>query len=205
MNKIKFLFLAIILLIPYGCSEDGTAAVDVVKKRITNQIQSLIGKGDIAIQKYENKIAQVKDSLIKVKVSRKSFERKLEARKAYLDSKIKAGASEQQVAILQNTITEMEKFLEQVRVAEKKLLKTYRQLKDNLDIVKMKVAALEAKRDMLDALRTIQQYSNIEGEINNLDMDSTFENMQKEIDAIEAEIEIDTLLTQADKMEPEDN
>lgn len=201
MNNLKFLFLAIILLVPLGCGEDGTAAVDVVKKRITNQIQGLIGKGDIAIQKYENKIAQVKDSLIKVKVSRKSFERKLEARKASLASKIRAGASEKHIAILKNTIQEMETFLEQVRVAEEKLLKTYRQLKDNLDIVKMKVAALEAKRDMLDALRTIQQYSNIEGEIENVGMDSTFENMQKEIDAIEAEIEIDTLLTQAEKMD----
>jgi phage shock protein A len=203
MNKIKFFFLAIILLVPLGgCGEDGTAAVDVLKKRLTNEIQGLIGKGDIAIQKYENKIAQVKDSLIKVKVSRKSFERKLAARKASLASKISAGASEKQVAILKNTIEEMEKFLKQVQIAEDKLLKTYRKLKDNLDIVKMKVAALEAKRDMLDALRTIQQYSNIEGEIDNVGMDSTFDNMQKEIDAIEAEIEIDSLLTQAEKMEP---
>ncbi len=202
MNNLKFLFLAIILLVPLGgCGEDGTAAVDVVKKRITNQIQGLIGKGDIAIQKYENKIAQVKDSLIKVKVSRKSFERKLEARKAALAAKESSGASEKHIAILKNTIAEMEKFLKQVRVAEDKLLNTYRKLVDNLDIVKMKVAALEAKRDMLDALRTIQQYSSIEGEIDNMGMDSTFENMQKEIDAIEAEIEVDNLLTQADKME----
>ncbi len=202
MNNLKFLFLAIILLAPLGgCGEDGVAAVDVVKKRITNQIQGLIGKGDIAIQKYENKISQVKDSLIKVKVSRKSFERKLEARKASLASKESSGASEENKAILRNTIAEMETFLKQVRVAEDKLLKTYRKLKDNLDIVKIKVAALEAKRDMLDALRTIQQYSNIEGDIDNVGMDSTFDNMQKEIDAIEAEIEIDNLLTQADKME----
>jgi len=200
MNKLKFLPLIFILLIPLGCGEEGVAAIDVVKKRITNQIQGFIGKGDIAIQKYENKIGKVRDNLIKVKVSRKSFEQKLEARKTSLVSYEQKGASEAKINLLKNTIQEMETFLQQVQTAESKLEKMLTKLIDNLDLVKIKVAALEAKRDMLDAMRTIQEYSNIEGDVDDLggNMDNTLEEMQKEIYAIEAEIEIDNLLSQAE-------
>jgi len=200
MNKLKFLPLFFILLIPLGCGEDGVAAIDVVKKRITNQIQGLIGKGDIAVQKYENKINKVRDNLIKVKVSRKSFERKIEARKTSLASHERQGASEEKLELLTNTIQEMETFLQQVKMAESKLEKTLKKLIDNLDLVKIKVAALEAKRDMLDAMRTIQQYGDIEVDVDEIggNMDNTLEEMQKEIYAIEAEIEIDNLLTQAE-------
>ncbi|KHD06524.1 hypothetical protein PN36_12045 [Candidatus Thiomargarita nelsonii] len=200
MNKLKFLPLIFILLIPLGCGEEGVAAIDVVKKRITNQIQGFIGKGDIAIQKYENKIGKVRDNLIKVKVSRKSFEQKLETRKTSLASYEQKGASEAKIELLTNTIQEMETFLQQVQTAESKLEKMLKKLIDNLDLVKIKVAALEAKRDMLDAMRTIQEYSNIEGDVDDLggNMDNTLEEMQKEIYAIEAEIEIDNLLSQAE-------
>ncbi len=202
MNKLKFLPLIFILLIPLGCGEDGVAAIDVVKKRITNQIQGMIGKGDIAVQKYENKIAQVRDNLIKVKVSRKSFEQKLEARKTSLASYEQKGASEAKINLLKNTIQEMETFLQQVQTAESKLEKTLKKLIENLDLVKIKVAALEAKRDMLDAMRTIQEYSNIEGDLDDIggNMDNTLEEMQKEIYAIEAEIEIDNLLSQGERL-----
>ncbi len=187
---------------PLGCGEDSIATIDVVKKRITHQIQAIIGKGDIAIQKYENKIREVKDNLIKVKVSRKTFEQKLQARKISLTSLEKAGASEAKIDLLKNTIQDMETFLQQVQLAESKLEETYKKLKDNLDLVKLKVAALAAKRDMLDALRTIQEYTNIAGDIDNIggNMDSTLEQMQKEAYAIEAEIEIEGILNQADKL-----
>jgi len=198
MNKLLPLFF--ILLIPLGCGEDGVAAIDVVKKRITNQIQGFIGKGDIAIQKYENKINQVRDNLIKVKVSRKSFEQKLEARKTSLASHERQGASEEKINLLKNTIQEMESFIQQVQMAENKLEKTLSKLIENLDLVKLKVAALEAKRDMLDAMRTIQEYGNIEGDVDYIggNMDNTLEQMQKEIYAIEAEIEIENLLAQVE-------
>jgi len=202
MNKINFFLLSLVLLMPLGCGEDSIATIDVVKKRITHQIQAIIGKGDIAIQKYENKIREVKDNLIKVKVSRKTFEQKLQARKISLTSLEKAGASEAKIDLLKNTIQDMETFLQQVQLAESKLEETYKKLKDNLDLVKLKVAALAAKRDMLDALRTIQEYTNIAGDIDNIggNMDSTLEQMQKEAYAIEAEIEIEGILNQADKL-----
>jgi multidrug efflux pump subunit AcrA (membrane-fusion protein) len=196
MNNLKLLPLFLILFAPLGCSEDTTAAIDVVKKRITDQIYGLIDKGDIAIQKYENKIHQVRDNLIKVKVARNTFERKLEARQISLASQQQAGVSQAKIHLLKNLIQEMETFLQQVYDAETKLEKTLKRMLENLDLVKIKVAALEAKRSMLDALRTIQEYTNIEGDVDGIGMDNTLEQMQKDIDAIEAEIEISNFLSQ---------
>lgn len=203
MNKIKiFLLSIIVLLAPLGCGEDGVAAIDVVKKRITNQFQGIIGKGDIAIQKYENKIVKVRDSLIKVKISRKSFEQKLQARKTSLASQENSGASEEKINLLKSTIQDMENFLQQIRIAETKLENMLRKLSDNRDLVKIKVASLEAKRDMLDAMRTIQEYSSFGDDIDDIgvDMDDTFEQMEKEVYAIEAEIEINNLLKNGVKL-----
>ncbi|RKZ91089.1 MAG: hypothetical protein DRR19_08160 [Candidatus Parabeggiatoa sp. nov. 1] len=202
MNKLKLLLPFFILLLPLGCGEDGRATVDVIKKRITNQIQDLVGKGDIAIQKYENKIVEVRGNLIKVKVSRKTFEGKLQRRKNTLANMESSEGSPEKINLLKSTVQEMEHFLEQLKAAETKLESTLRKLIDNLDLVRLKVAHLEAKRDMVDALRTIQDYSSLEGDVDNLggDMTSTLDGMQEEIYAIEAEIEIDNFLTQADKL-----
>ncbi len=200
-NNLKFLLLLIVMLAPIGYADDGIATVDVLKKRITNQIQSLVGKGDIAIQKYKNKIVEVRQNLVKVKVSRKTFERKLKAKKAQLAALEKSEGSEAKITILTNIVQEMEDFLQQLSAAEEKLGNTYNTLVANLDIVKLKVAALEAKRDMLDAMRSIQEYTNFEGDIDSIggDMESTFEEMQKEVYEIEAEIEVENLLSQANK------
>lgn len=200
-NNLKFLLLLIVMLAPIGCGDDGIATVDVLKKRITNQIQSLVGKGDIAIQKYKNKIVEVRQNLVKVKVSRKTFERKLKAKKAQLAALEKSEGSEAKITILTNIVQEMEDFLQQLSAAEEKLGNTYNTLVANLDIVKLKVAALEAKRDMLDAMRSIQEYTNFEGDIDSIggDMESTFEEMQREVYEIEAEIEVENLLSKANK------
>ncbi|OQY45314.1 MAG: hypothetical protein B6247_29080 [Candidatus Parabeggiatoa sp. nov. 2] len=120
-NNLKFLLLLIVMLAPIGCGDDGIATVDVLKKRITNQIQSLVGKGDIAIQKYKNKIVEVRQNLVKVKVSRKTFERKLKAKKAQLAALEKSEGSEAKITILTNIVQEMEDFLQQLSAAEEKL------------------------------------------------------------------------------------
>ena len=201
-NKLKLLTLFLILFVPVGCSEEGMATVDVLKNRVTDRFQTLVGKGDIAIQKYENKIEQVKKNLIKVKVSQKTFEQKLVQKKATLANLENSQASPQKIALLKSTVQDMETFLQQIQTAETKLEQMLRALIDNMDLVKLKVEALEAKRVMLDAMRTVDQYTNFEGEIDSLggDMDSTLEDMQKEVYAIEAELEIETLLSEMKKM-----
>ncbi|MFK5969199.1 MAG: hypothetical protein QM487_03635 [Candidatus Marithrix sp.] len=200
MNKFLPLLILVALL---GCDEDGIATIDVVKKRVNNQIQTLVGKGDIALQKYDNKIKKVKKDLVKVKVSRKTFEQKLADKKNSLTN-LEANPQEnqQQISLLSATVQQMETLLQQISVAETKLVEAFTILTNNRDLVKAKIDALQAKRDMLEAMRTVQEYDTFAGDLEDLggDMESTFESMQKEIYAIEAEIEIENLLNQANKL-----
>ncbi len=207
MNKLKFLLLFTVFLLPLGCGEDGMATIDVVKKRIANQIQDMVGKGDIAIQKYDNKISEVRSKLIKVKVSYKTFEKQVKAKKASLANLENSGGSEARINLVKKTTQEMETFLQQLQVAEAKLLETLQNMKENRELMVLKVKALEAKRDMLDAIRTVQEYSSIETDVGNIggNIDNTIEEMQKEIYAIEAEIEIENVLNQADKLQAEES
>jgi len=200
MNKLKWLPLVFMVLAPLGCGEDGMATIDVLKKRVTGQIQDMVGKGDIAVQKYENKIKEVRGNLIKVIVSRKTFEQKLAAKKVSRTALEKSEDSPKKLAILDSTILEMEHFLKQLQGAESKMGSMLTKLIENLDLVKLKVAHLEARRDMLDAMRTIQQYSNIENDVDGIggNIDNTLEKMQQDIYAVEAELEINNLLAQAD-------
>jgi len=131
-----------------------------------------------------------------VKVSQKTFERKLSARKASLAKLEESGGSEARISLLDSTIQEMETFLGQIKVAETKLFETYRQLKDDRDLMVLKIKTLEAKRDMLDAMRNVQQYTDMETDIGLID--NTIEDMQQEVDAIESEMEIDKLLREGD-------
>jgi hypothetical protein len=207
MNKLKFLLLFTVFLLPLGCGEEGKATIDVVKKRIANQIQDMVGKGDIAIQKYDNKISEVRSKLIKVKVSYKTFEKQVKAKKASLANLENSGGSEARINLVKKTTQEMENFLQQLQVAEAKLLETLQKMKENRELMVLKIKSLEAKRDMLDAMRTVQEYSSIETDVGNIggNIDNTIEGMQKEIYAIEAEIEIENVLNQADKLQAEES
>ena len=196
MNKIISLVASLALVVAViGFSKDGEATLDVVKNRLIDTIQTSIGKGDIAIQKYKNKIAKVKDNLIKLKVNIKVYERKIEDKKASLANLKTSNSSKEKQEIIQNTITDMDNFLLQMKATEKKLTIGLTKMIDSLDLIKMKISALETKRDMLDALKSIQDYSTIEDDVGgiNSSIDVTVNDIQKDIYAIEAEMEIDKM------------
>ncbi|MDM8568400.1 hypothetical protein QUF50_02575 [Thiotrichales bacterium HSG1] len=198
----KYLPLLFVLTL-FGCNEDGVATIDVVKQRIGDQIQTLVGKGDIALQKYDNKIKKVKSDLIKVKVSHKTFEQKLQQKKNSLANlETDPQKNQQRIDLLKSTVQQMESLLLQIKNAEEKLQNAFVTLTNNRSLVKAKIETLQAKLDMMDAIRTVQEYNTFEGDLTNLggDMESTFDSMQKEIYAMEAEIEVENLLNQADKL-----
>ena len=200
MNKLKLLLPFVVLLMPLGCSEETGAMIDVMKDRISNRITDMVGRGDVALKKYDNKLIDVKNKLIRVTVSGKTFEQKLQARKASLATLEQSGGSEARISLLKSTVQDMEVFLKQIQLAKTKLAETLIKLKENRELVALKISALQAKRDMLDAMRTMQQYTNIETKIDAEGFDNTIDEMQKEIHTIEAELEVEQLLAQANKL-----
>lgn len=174
-----------------SCSESNEATMLVLKDKITSQIQNTIGKGDIAIKKYELKIKKVKDSLIKTKVSRKLLENKIKNKEASLD-----GISSERSKIIATSVDDMKVFLVQVKDAEEKLEATLKKMVVNFDLIKEKVNALEVRREMMETLATIEQYTNIDSSIGGIstDLDKTIKSIEHDSLKLEAELEVNNVL-----------
>lgn len=200
MNKIFFPFLLLSLLILNGCSKDGQATLDVIQDKLTDNIQLFVGKGDIALKKYENKIKEVKDNLIKVKVSVKVFQQKLDRKKVALSdlqtSDKAVTNKETKLMLLETAVTDMTLLLDQLKTAESTLEQSLQKLVGNLEVIKLKIQTLEAKKSMVEALRTVAEYTQVETNINDIggSIESSIEDLEKEIHAIQAEAEIETML-----------
>ena len=179
--------------------DGGVATIDVIKKRINKHIQDLVDKSDIAFQKYENKKQAVRQTFVKVRVLQKKFEEKLQSKKRQLAILEESEVSEARVTPLKDTIQKMEDILPQFHDVETELANASNTLEANCKVVKAKIEVLKAKQDKLDSMRTIQQYNDMEDDIDGIDADieNSFDEMLKKIYAIE-EIDIEDILSQAD-------
>lgn len=198
MNKIVSLVLSLsigVSVIVYF-TKDGESTLLVVKNRLVENIQSSIGKGDIAIQKYQNEIIRIKENLIKLKVNIKVYEQKIESKKSSLTDLSTSGNFKQKEELLAKTITEMEVFLTQMKEAETDLTAKLKKMVNNLDLIKMQIKNLETKRDIAEARKSLQNYSLLEDNVEKIDstISSTIESLQQDIYEIEAELELEKIL-----------
>lgn len=198
MNKIVSLVLSLsigVSVIVYF-TKDGESTLLVVKNRLVENIQSSIGKGDIAIQKYQNEIIRIKENLIKLKVNIKVYEQKIESKKSSLTDLSTSDNFKQKEELLAKTITEMEVFLTQMKEAETDLTAKLKKMVNNLDLIKMQIKNLETKRDIAEARKSLQNYSLLEDNVEKIDstISSTIESLQQDIYEIEAELELEKIL-----------
>jgi hypothetical protein len=202
MIKAKLVPLFVIsgLLLSLNACDDTKASIDVVKKKLTGTIQDIIGKGDLAIQKYENKIESTREDLIKLKVSKRLFQEKIGRKKTQLDklngSTPPDPVKSKKVKILGSAISDMEKMSKQLVDVEAKLENALTQMVRNLDLVKIKVEVLEAKRAMMEAIRQVEGFAAFETDIGTIgkDVNSAIEGLKEETYKVEAEIEVNKLL-----------
>jgi len=198
MNKIVSLVLSLsigVSVIVYF-TKDGESTLLVVKNRLVENIQSSIGKGDIAIQKYQNEIIRIKKNLIKLKVNIKVYEQKIESKKSSLTDLSTSDNFKQKEELLAKTIIEMEVFLTQMKQAETDLTAKLKKMVNNLDLIKMQIKNLETKRDIAEARKSLQNYSLLEDNVEKIDstISSTIESLQQDIYEIEAELELEKIL-----------
>jgi len=198
MNKIVSLVLSLSIgvgVIVYF-TKDGESTLLVVTNRLVENIKSSIGKGDIAIQKYQNEIIRIKENLIKLKVNIKVYEQKIESKKSSLTDLSTSDNFKQKEELLAKTIIEMEVFLTQMKQAETDLTAKLKKMVNNLDLIKMQIKNLETKRDIAEARKSLQNYSLLEDNVEKIDstISSTIESLQQDIYEIEAELELEKIL-----------
>jgi chromosome segregation ATPase len=190
--------LAAILGLGFGNKD--IAAADVLRERLGEQLEKTIGKGDIAIKQYENNIQDVKDKLIRVKVARKTYEPKLQAKQTELAKLEDAQAEPERIEAARSIITPMETLLSQLQETETTLETTLKKLVANLDIVKMKIEVLESKIEMMKIQAEIENYSVQESEVQAADslLSQVIESLNQEIYTLQAQQEAERVIKQVE-------
>lgn len=198
MNTLlKLFFISFISLLIISCNESEIATMDTIKGKALDKINSVIGKGDVAIQKYKNKIESTREALVKLKVSRKMFEDQLSNKIKQLDNEKQLVAKNNQsiserITLLDNIVTEMTAFLKELNNAETRVENALKQMIDNLETIKLKLDILSTKKTMIKAIQTAEQLSSFQEPIVIIDNDvnSAIEEIKKQIYQIDAEIEV---------------
>lgn len=204
MNYKTIFFLITLLLtsIISACSEQDKATLDVVKNNISEKISALVGKSEIAIQTYKNKIESTKEKLIQIKISRKIFSEKIEKRRQQLEqirasNESGSNSISEKEKVLEAAISDMEKLSSQLSSTEQSLETTLNDMITSFDIIKLKIEVLEARKAMLIAAKSVDILPSIENPIVGIEneVNSAISELKKGVYRVEAELEVEDLLT----------
>ena len=192
-----FKYLIAISLIISACGDTTQASFDVMKKNIENNIVEAIGKGDIAVQKYKNKIEATKDSLVQIKVNKRKFVDLVDSRRGKVQRLEDSNGNPTKIKILKETIIEMEKGVDQLKIAEVQVEKALGKMIANLDIVRLKVELLETKKSMLQAVASSQALIGFESDSESLgsDVESSISDLKRDEYEVQAQMEVQELVS----------
>ncbi len=182
----------------FGFSEMQIATAKELRQRLSGNIQKVIGNGNIATEKYESRIQDVKDKLIRVKVIRKNYEFKLQSKQAELTEIEKLQATSERAKITYDTIQDIEKLLADVQNIEHKLETILKTMITHLDTVQLKIATLKTKLEMLKIRAEIREYAGLESDIklNAGWIEQATADLNQTIYTLEAQQEIEQFLHQ---------
>jgi len=182
----------------FGFSEMQIATAKELRQRLSGNIQKVIGNGNIATEKYESRIQDVKDKLIRVKVIRKNYEFKLQSKQAELTEIEKLQTTSERAKITYDTIQEIEKLLADVQNIEHKLETILKAMITHLDTVQLKIATLKTKLEMLKIQAEIREYAGLESDIklNAGWIEQATADLNQTIYTLEAQQEIEQFLHQ---------
>ena len=190
-------YIVIVSFILVSCGDTPQASFDVMKQKIEDKIVEAIGKGDVAVQKYKNKIEETKDSLVQIKVNKRKFIDIIDSRRGKVQRLETSNGNATKIKILKETIVEMERGVEQLKIAEKNVEKALGKMIANLDIVRLKIDLLETKKSMLVAIASSQALVGFETDSESLgnDVEATISDLKRDEYEVEAQMEVQEIVS----------
>ncbi|MDD2815816.1 MAG: hypothetical protein PHP00_08765 [Thiotrichaceae bacterium] len=181
-----------------GFSGTQIAAADILRQRLGDALQQAIGKGEIAIQEYENKIQDAKDKLIRIKVARKTYQPKLQATQQELVPLEHSASASEKSNLVRSSFQDMSNLLTELQQAESNLADTLKKMIDNLDTVKLKISTLQTKAEMLKIQVEIQDYTKEQTDIHLNDklLEQMTSDLTRQIYTLQAQREVESVLKQ---------
>lgn len=157
MNK-TCLFLivtfCILPLISSSCSKQSKASLKVAKQKAEDQLAEIVGKGQVALQMYRDRHAEIKKQVVSIKAMIKRTDRKI-AEKEQQFASIPADQGEKR-QMVQSMVDHYNKHKEMLVTREREGIKALKKSHDNYDMIKMKVEMLEEQIDSAKAMGSFE-------------------------------------------------
>jgi hypothetical protein len=157
MKNIYLLLTIAAFILPLAstsCSKQSQASLKVAKQKAEDQLAEIVGKGQVALQMYRDRNAEIKKQVVAIKAMKKRTERKISEKEQQLAS-IPAD-QEQKRQMIQSMIDNYKIHKERLAIREREGIKALKKSHDNYDMIKMKVELLEEQVDSAKALGSFE-------------------------------------------------
>lgn len=161
-NRILGISLALLSfpLILASCSEKGRAAAKVLHGKAEDQLVSVAGEGEVALELMRNQYTSLKERLVKVKTLKRTMERRVEECEATakrLDAEGKGSMAERQRSLGARYKANVEKLrVNEIKSEEalKNFAADYKEFKMEVSILKEEIESAKAMGGLSDDLAT---------------------------------------------------
>jgi len=137
-----------------SCSKQSKASLKVAKQKAEDQLAEIVGKGQVALQMYRDRHAEIKKQVVSIKAMIKRTDSKIAEKEQKLAS-IPADQGENR-QVVQSMVDQYKKHKEMLVTREREGIEALKKSHDNYDAMTMKVELLEEQIDSAKAMGSFE-------------------------------------------------
>ncbi|MDB2348001.1 hypothetical protein N9V84_08900 [Verrucomicrobiales bacterium] len=172
-----------------SCSKQTVASAKVVKQKAEDQLAEIVGRGQVALQMYRDRHAEITKQVVAIKAMIKSTERKITEKEQQLAS-IPAGQGEKR-QMVQSMVEHYRMHKEMLTNREQEGIKALKKSSENYESIKMKIEFLEEQIDSAKALGSFE--AALDPGATSAEVNRLIAMMEKDFDTAEAQFEVGEL------------
>lgn len=157
MKNIYLLLTIAAFILPLAstsCSKQSKASLKVAKQKAEDQFAEIVGKGQVALQMYRDRHAEIKKQVVSIKAMIKRTNRKIAEKEKQLVSIPEDQGEKRQM--IQSMVDHYTKHKEMLVTREQEGIKALKKSHDNYDMIKMKVELIEEQSDSAEAMGSFE-------------------------------------------------
>jgi septal ring factor EnvC (AmiA/AmiB activator) len=181
--------ICLLPLVISSCSEQSKASLKVAKQKAEDQLAETVGKGQVALQMYRDRHAEIEQQIVAIKAMSKRTERKISEKEAQLAS-IPADQVEKR-KLVQSMVDHYKEHKAMLVIREEEGIKALKKSHDNYDTIRIKVELLEERIDSAKAMGSFE--TALDPGTTSKEMNRLITMMEKDLDTAEAQFEIGDL------------
>ena len=184
-HLIPIIAACILPLVISSCSEESKAQLKVAQQKVVDQLTEIFGKGQVALQMYRDRHAEIKKQVVAIKVMVKRTDRKIVEKEQQLAAIPPDQTQKRQ--IVKTMIDHYSKHKEMLVAREQEGIKALKKSYDNYELVKMKVELLEEQIDSAKAMGSFE--TALDPGATSTEINRLIEKMETDLDMAEAQFE----------------